>query len=127
MSPERGASLSALFAVVVVALLLVAGLVVDGGAQNSAQRRAEAVAAQAARAGADADTTARLAGGRDRNAVLAAARQVLTSEGLDGEVTVQGDRVVVRTRTTAETTFLSLIGIKRLRARGEAAAELRPA
>ena len=47
---QRGVSLSSFFAVVVLALLLVAGLVVDGGAQAVAARRAELVASEIGRA-----------------------------------------------------------------------------
>jgi len=124
---ERGQSLSVFVTVVVVALLLVAGLVVDGGAQVDASRRAEGAAALAARAAADSTATARLAGkGVDRLAAVAAAREVLEAHpGIEGDVVVQGDQVQVSTRTTTPTVLLNLIGIRELRATGSATAELR--
>ncbi len=123
---QRGMSLSAFVAVVVPALLLVAGLVVDGGAQAAAARRVELVAAAAARAAADETAAARLAGeDPDAGAAIAAARRVLAEAGgVTGEVELAGSRVRVRASTTAETVFLSLVGINRLDARGAAEAEL---
>jgi len=119
-------SLSVFVAVSVLALLLVAGLVVDGGAQAVAARRAELVAAAAARAAADSTATARLAGNRpDVSAAIVAARQVLTgSEDVTGEVHLAGGRVVVTTAAGVDTVFLSLIGITRLVGHGSAEAEL---
>ena len=127
MGNERGQSLSVFVTVVVVALLLVAGLVVDGGAQVDASRRAEGAAALAARAAADSTATARLAGQEvDRLTAVAAARQVLDAHpGIEGDVVVQGEQVQVTTRATTRTVLLNLIGIRELRATGSATAELR--
>ena len=127
MRNERGQSLSVFVTVVVVALLLVAGLVVDGGAQVDASRRAEGAAALAARAAADSTATARLAGQEvDRLTAVAAARQVLDAHpGIEGDVVVQGEQVQVTTRATTRTVLLNLIGIRELRATGSATAELR--
>lgn len=126
MRDQRGMSLSVFVAVSVLALLLVAGLVVDGGAQAVAARRAELVAAAAARAAADDTATARLAGKRPEAAsAIAAAQRVLTdSRDVAGEVRLVGGRVVVTTTTGIDTVFLSLIGITRLSGRGSAEAEL---
>ena len=123
---ERGLSLSAFVAVSVLALLLVAGLVVDGGAQAVASRRAEFVAAAAARAAADETATARLAGQRpEAAAAISAARHVLADSGdVTGDVQLAGGRVVVTTTSGVDTVFLSLIGITRLNGRGSAEAEL---
>ena len=123
---QRGMSLSAFFAVVVLALLLVAGVVVDGGAQAAAARRAELVAAAAARAAADETATARLAGAKpDLSAALAAAERVLGEhEDIQSEVRFAAGRVQVTTATGADTVFLSLIGIRRLEAKGAAEADL---
>jgi Flp pilus assembly protein TadG len=119
-------SLSVLVAVSVLALLLVAGLVVDGGAQAVAARRAELVAAAAARAAADDTATARLAGQRaEAGSAIAAAQQVLTdSRDVTGDVRLVGGRVVVSTTSGVDTVFLSLIGITRLVGHGSAEAEL---
>lgn len=123
---QRGVSLSSFFAVVVLALLLVAGLVVDGGAQAVAARRAELVASAAARAGADATAASRLAGeAPDVSAAVLAAQKVLSaSEDVIGDVEVAGGRIRVTTTSGADTVLLSLIGIGRLDAHGSAEAEL---
>ena len=125
---QRGVSLSSFFAVLVLALLLVAGLVVDGGAQALAARRAELLASAAARAGADATATSRLAGqSPDVAAAVAAAQRVLAADSeVSGEVTVVAGRIRVTTTGAARTVFLSLIGIPRLEVRGSAEAELVP-
>lgn len=123
---ERGASLSAFVAVVVVALLLMAGLVVDGGAQSNATRQCAQVAAEAARAASDAGALARAAGGRpDNQAMLAAGNRVIAANGLEGRVTLDGGSVTARTRGRVPTTFLSLIGIRELWASGQASVVLR--
>jgi Flp pilus assembly protein TadG len=122
---QRGVSLSAMFAVIVLALLLMAGLVVDGGAQAEASRRAESAAASAARAAADETATARLAGRSvDTGAAIAAAQRVLGEAEVAGTVSLTGGRVLVSTRAEADTVFLSLIGINKLAATGSAEAEL---
>lgn len=128
MRDQRGQALSVFVAVAVVALLLVCGLVVDGGAQARAVRQAETAAALAARAAADATATARLAGAEpDHAEAVRAAHRVLAGyQGLTGEVRLVPGGVEVRTRTSVETVFLSLIGIDSLAAAGSATAELRP-
>jgi len=126
MREERGLSMSAFVAVVVLALLVVAGLVVDGGAQAVAARRAELVASAAARAAADETAAARLAGREpDAGAAIATAQRVLAGSGdVTGEVRLVAGRVRVSTTTTVEPVFLSLIGIQRLVGRGAAEADL---
>ena len=122
---ERGMSLSTMFAVAVLALLLVAGLVVDGGAQAEASRRAELGAAAAARAAADETATARLAGKAvDAGAAIAVAQRVLDEAGVAGSVTLSAGRVRVTANAEVSTVFLSLIGINQLVAKGSAEAEL---
>ena len=74
---ERGGSQSILLLGVVVALVLSAGLVVDGGRKTAAARDAEAVAAGAARAGLNAGATGRLAGRANTTAAVSAARSFL--------------------------------------------------
>ena len=117
----RGVSLSAFVAVVTLALLLMAGVVIDGGSQSAATRRCAQLAAQAARAASDAGALARAAGtDLDTGAMLVAGNAVIASSGLEGSVTISGDRVTARTSTSAPTIFLSLIGIAALPASGEA-------
>lgn len=123
---ERGVSLSAFTAVVVVALLLMAGLVVDGGRKAAGQRESEAVAAQAARVGADASSTAAVQGLPSGASAVAAARTSLRAQGRTGTVTLHAGGVLeVRVVHSTPTTFLSLIGIEELSANGQAAAQLR--
>ncbi|MEL4359368.1 MULTISPECIES: pilus assembly protein TadG-related protein [unclassified Luteococcus] len=117
-------SVSVLTTAVMMAIFLVAGLVVDGTAQVRAHRRAEVVAARAARSGTDASASHRLVGSDGTQEALAAARQVLASEGVVGEVSASEGRVAVTTSTSAETTFLSLLGISTLSATGSASGEL---
>lgn len=124
---ERGLALSAFVVVAVLAMLLIAGLVVDGGRKTAADRRAELTAAAAARAAVDATAPQRQAGRRPEPAVaVAAARQVIAGEpGLRGEVRLAGDgSVEVTTVSTIDTVLLSLIGISRLEAHGSASAQL---
>jgi hypothetical protein len=126
MRGERGLSMSSFVAVVVLALLLVAGLVVDGGAQAVAARRAELVASAAARAAVDETAPARLAGrAPDVGAAIAAAQRVLaSSDNVTGDVRVVAGRVQVTTTSSTEPVFLSLIGIRRLAGHGSAEADL---
>ena len=119
--------MSAFVAVVMLALILVAGLVVDGGQQAAAHRRAEVVAARAARAATDASAPYRLVGSDGSAAALAAAREVLAaSEGVVGHAeVVDSGRLEVVTTVPCPTVFLSVIGIDSLDASGRAVAELR--
>ena len=80
-------SISLWVAVTFMAILAVAGLVIDGGAKIRAAERADQVAVEAARAASFAngpDNITRTA------AAAAAARGILTRSGLTGNVTVAG-------------------------------------
>lgn len=126
MREERGQALSVFVAVSVLGLLLMCGLVVDGGAQAEAARRAQSAAAMAARSALDTTATARLAGAEPEvGRAVAAARQVLRAHGVQGDISLRAGQVEVTTSTQVETVFLSLIGINTLRATGSATAELR--
>lgn len=127
---DRGVSLSAFVMTVVVALLMMGGLVIDGGAQSNASRECQQVAAEAARAGQDAAALNRAAGVGtvDTHAIRAAALQVLADHPeVSHDVQIDGDTVVVRTSRSVPTTFLSLARIDSLDASGEARAVLRHA
>lgn len=118
-------SLSVLVLLWIGAIILVAGLVVDGGQQVTAARRAESAAGGAARAAADAGGTYRLAGRTDPGAALAAARAFLTStEGVTGRASVHAGIVRVETESSAPTIFLSVLGISRVQAAAAAEADL---
>ncbi len=124
---ERGQALSSFVVVAVIALLLITGLVVDGGRKSAADRRAELTAAAAARSAADATAAQRQAGHRpDAGVAIMAARQVIAAEpGIRGSATLAPDgSVQVTTSTDVETVFLSLIGINSLQGHGSATAQL---
>ncbi|MGJ3507570.1 pilus assembly protein TadG-related protein [Enemella sp. A6] len=117
---ERGNALSVLIVLLIPALIVMIGLVVDGGGRLSAERRAESVAADVARAATDA----RIRGGEP--AARAAAEQRLRAAGVDGTVDVGAGWVTVHTTVGYRPVFLSLIGVDDLPGRGEARARLVP-
>jgi Flp pilus assembly protein TadG len=120
--------LTLFFAIGVVGLLLVAGLVLDGGAQIRAAQRAQAIAEEAARAGAqtvDVDALMRGQATRlDPQQARTAATTHLTSSGATGAVSAGTETVTVDVTLTEPTLFLSLIGIGELSASGSATARL---
>lgn len=128
MTSQRGASMSAMVAVLLPALLVVIGLVVDGGAQAAANARAERVAAAAARAASDDTASVRLGGGAaSAAAAIASAQRLIDAEdGVTGSVVVSGGQVIVHTTVTVPTSLLSLIGISQLKGTGSAVAALTP-
>lgn len=123
---QRGLSMAPFMGSVVLSILLLIGLVVDGGAQATAARKAERLAAAAARVAVDETAAARLAGKTpDYGSAIAKARRVLADNPeVSAEVTFAGGRVRVLTKTWAPTTVLSVIGVTRLAAEGSAEAEL---
>lgn len=122
---QRGVSVSLYVLVVTGALILTAGLVIDGGQQVTAASRAETVAADAARAAANAGAASEIAGTPDAGAAVSAARNYLAgTEGVTGTVEAANGIVTVRTRSSASTLFLSVIGINSVVGHGEATAHL---
>jgi Flp pilus assembly protein TadG len=124
---ERGSV--TLFAVVVVlGLLAMAGLVVDGGAKLTAQRRANNVAEQAARAGAQAADQAALRAGHtvlDPSRARLAALQYLSAAGHSaGRITVTGAALDVEVTASAPTAILGILGIHTLTVTGRGQARL---
>ncbi len=123
---QRGASLSVFVIVVFAALILVAGLVIDGGQKVTATRRAEAIAVAAARAGADAGSTNSIAGRPAGGTAVAAAQAYLRgTPEVYGTVTVRGNQVMVTTEVRQRTIFLSVLGINWMTGRGESVQEVR--
>ncbi|WP_116949275.1 pilus assembly protein TadG-related protein [Jiangella endophytica] len=122
---DQTGSFTLTFAVLTIALLAMAGLVYDGQRQLTAQRRADAVAAEAARAAGQEIDGATLIGspGLDRARAIAAARDHLTAAGIAGTVSVDGTTIVVRTNATEQAAILPLVGITTLEATGEASVE----
>jgi Flp pilus assembly protein TadG len=125
---ERG-SLSLFFVVAALALLVTVGLVVDGGGKIRALQRADAVAAEAARAGGQAIVESRAVRGQgavaDPVRARAAAEDYLAAAGVAGKVTVlDGTRLRVETSVTYDPVFLDLVGVGTQIATGEAEVRL---
>ena len=127
--PDRG-SVTAFFAISALGLLVLLGLVADGGAKLRATQQATAIAAEAARAGGQAlDTAAATAGSSghvDRTQAVQAAQHYLSAAGATGTVEVSTDRtrLTVTVTRSAPTAFLSLIGIDQLTVTAHAQAVL---
>ena len=125
---ERG-QVTAFVVVFAAALLLFAGLVIDGGLVLAAQRRAANEAEAAARAGAQAlDIPAYRASGAfvlDPSQAAANARAYLAESGHEGEVSVDGDRVLVTVRFRQPMQILGIggLGAVTVTGRGQARAE----
>lgn len=123
-------SVTVFVAISTLGLLLLVGLVADGGAKLRATQRADATAAEAARAGGQAlDLAAAVAGTHDRvdRAVATRAAQAyLDAVGATGTVTISEDRtrLLVIVQDTAPTAFLGLIGINQVTVTGSAQAVL---
>ena len=98
MIPNQEGSITLWFAVLASALLAVVGLVWAGGDALAAKARAQSEAFAAARAGAQAVSTAGLAAGTvvlDPVAANQAAEAVLGAAGANGVVSVSGRTVSV--------------------------------
>jgi Flp pilus assembly protein TadG len=108
-------SATAFTVVIVPALLLVAGLVLDLGLAMNARVRALAVAEEAARAGAGALDPAQLRHGDrptlDPVRAQAAARSFLAAAGDEGTVTATTGLVTVTIKAYQHAELLRLIGI----------------
>lgn len=119
---ERGHSVSVFVTVVFAALVMAAGLVIDGGQKITAASRAESAAAGAARAAANAGVTQTIAGRSPGDASVRAAAAFLAGQpGVSGQASVSNGVVTVRTRASERTIFLALIGIDSVSATGQAA------
>lgn len=103
-----------------VALLAMAGLVIDGGAAIAARERAADLAEQAARAGADALIPASLRGPSptglqvDPEAARTAADRVLSLGGATGELTINGLDVTVTAHVPRRAVILAAVGVNDL-------------
>jgi hypothetical protein len=126
---DRGA-LSLMIVVLFVALAMLAGVVVDGGAKLTADENAVSLAQEAARAGATTVNVSSAYGSGsfvvDEQQALAAARSYLDSAGAhDYQVSAVGSQAIRVTVTITEPTrFLSMIGIGSYTCTGTATASL---
>lgn len=123
-------SVTLFLVIAVTGLLVLVGLVVDGGARLRAVAQADSLAAEAARAaGQVIDQPAAITGSRpavDVEAAAAAARRFLASQHATGTVIVDpaAHTVTVNVTSHTDTVFLALIGISRLSADGHASVTL---
>lgn len=112
---ERG-SIALYFAITTLAALVMAGLVIDGGAALATRERAADLATQAARAGATALTPTSLRDAptqlqADPTAATQAADAVLTEGDATGTVSITGDTVTVTAHLPRRTVILSAVGL----------------
>lgn len=123
-------SLSLFFAVVTVALLMLMGLIVDGGGALTARNRAESLAQEAARAAGQQLDAAQAVQGEaivaDPDAAAAAARDYLASAGASGSASVGegGTALSVTVHDTYQARFAGLIGMGTITVTGTAHANL---
>jgi len=126
---DRGA-LSLMIVVLFVALAMLAGIVVDGGAKLTADENAAALAQEAARAGATTVNVSSAYGSGsfvvNQQQALAAAGSYLQSAGYhDYRVAAVGTNAIrVSVTITEPTRFLSMIGIGSFTCTGTATAFL---
>ena len=124
---QRGQSLSLFVLVIMGALIITTGLVIDGGQKVTATSRAESAAAGASRAASNAAATQQLGGADATGAAVLAAKTYLAGQpGVDGTVSISNGVVIVTTSAHEPTIFLSVIGIGSVSARGSARANIVP-
>jgi Flp pilus assembly protein TadG len=123
----EGGAFTPWFVVLVVPMMLMAGLVFDGGQVLAARREALDVAQNAARAGAQA-----IDGGQIRQGIVAidpalvnaAAQDYLTATGHTGTVTVTGTEVTVVVTQIVDMQLLGAIGVDAKTVTGTATARI---
>ncbi len=117
------------FALSAVVMIILVGLVVDLGGQVHAQQQARAVAAQAARTGAERIAAGPAIQGQelqlDAVAAPSAALAFVGSAGLTGQAQLLGTDVLeVRTAAHYTTRFLGIIGINKVTVTGRSSARI---
>jgi Flp pilus assembly protein TadG len=125
---ERG-SVTLMLLVLTLALVALAGIVIDGGAKLDQAENASAVAQEAARAGAgmvnQANAYSTGSFTVDQAQALAAARQYLAAAHYHGTVSAPtADTIQVTVTVTSRTKVLSIIGIDSMTSTGSATASL---
>ncbi len=130
---RRGAgdqgSITLMLLALFVALIALAGIVIDGGAKLNQAENATAIAQEAARAGAgmvnQANAYSTGSFTVDQGQAIAAARQYLANAGYQGSVTPVGtESIQVTVTVTGPTRVLSIIGIDSMTSTGSATAAL---
>lgn len=126
---DRG-SVSVFFAVITVGLLMVMGLVVDGGGALNAADRATSLAQEAARtAGQQIDPAQAIEGNAitiDPDAAVGAAQDYLAAADVQGEVRVTegGQSLSVTVHDSYNTYFAQFVGMGTIHVTGTATARL---
>ena len=123
---DESGQLTVFVAGMAMTLVLVAGLLVDGGSVLSARQQAVNDAFEAARAGAESLDPGDLRGSGtvtvDPSAAVAAANAYLSSIGEHGTVTVNGNAVTVTVSFSHPLAILSAVGVSPVPIRGSATA-----
>lgn len=122
---ERG-SVTLWAVIITTVVLVIMGLVVDGGAQLRAGQRADQVAREAARAAGQAisgDPVLGRPGMVDVSRGRQAATQYLSAAGVAGDVSVDGATITVNTSVVFTPVMLSAFGFSSVTVRGSAVAE----
>ncbi|MGW6564947.1 TadE/TadG family type IV pilus assembly protein [Streptomyces sp. NPDC054975] len=128
-SRDRG-SMSLYFALSTLAILMVMGLLVDGGGALNAANRATSLAQEAARAaGQQLDPAQAIEGTAitiDPDAAVGAAQDYLADAGVQGNVTVTdgGQTITVAVTDTYNTFFAQFVGKGTITVTGTAKAHL---
>jgi hypothetical protein len=118
---ERGQSISLFVLMIMSALMITTGLVIDGGQKVAATSRAESAAAGAGRAAGNAAATQQLGGADSGGAAVLAAKSYLAGQpGVVGTVSISNGVVLVATSANEPTILLSVIGISSVAGRGSA-------
>jgi hypothetical protein len=124
---ERGQSISLFVLVIMGALIMTTGLVIDGGQKITATSRAESAAAGASRAAGNAAATQQLGGADPASAAVLAAKAYLAGQpGVEGTVSISNGVITITTGADVPTIFLSIIGIGSLSGKGLARANIVP-
>jgi hypothetical protein len=122
--------MSTFFAVSSLAILMVMGLLIDGGGALNAANRATAIAQEAARtAGQQIDPAQAIEGTAitiDPDAAVGAARDYLAAAGVQGslEITDGGQSLTVTVNDTYDTYFAQFVGAGTISVTGTAKAHL---
>jgi Flp pilus assembly protein TadG len=124
---EQG-SVTVFMVIIFSSLILLAGLVLDGGYTLAAKMRAISAADGAARAGAQAiqSTTYRDKGEVvfDASAATAAGDAYLQESGIEGTTTIENGVIVVRTKVPQSMAILGLAGVGPFELTGEGRSRL---
>lgn len=126
---DRG-SMSLFFALASLAILMMMGLLVDGGGALNAGNRATSLAQEAARtAGQQLDPSQAIEGTAiviDPDAAAGAAKDYLAAAGVQGDVQITdgGQSLTVTVHSTYDTHFAQILGVGSINVTGTAKAHL---